>query len=181
MKTTNVPSQKHCAGCKEVKDTDCFGVDSARKDGLNPYCKECKREMYKEHMAKPENKARKASTNKQWLEENRERANATRRVHRKNNPDKMWAKYLRERYHLTPEQFEEILDSQNGVCAICKKHPEEGKRLVIDHDHACCPEKGKSCGECIRGLLCSDCNSRLGHVENETWLADAFQYLNKER
>jgi hypothetical protein len=28
----------------------------------------------------------------------------------------------------------------------------------VDHDHACCQKKNRSCGKCIRGLLCHTCN-----------------------
>lgn len=42
--------------------------------------------------------------------------------------------------------------------------------LHVDHDHACCPdgtyaETGKvSCGECVRGVLCMNCNVSLGRL-----------------
>lgn len=32
---------KRCACCAEEKSIELFGRDKARKDGLNPYCKEC--------------------------------------------------------------------------------------------------------------------------------------------
>jgi hypothetical protein len=36
--------------------------------------------------------------------------------------------------------------------------------LVVDHDHQCCPSGAASCGQCVRGLICSGCNTALGHM-----------------
>lgn len=66
---------------------------------------------------------------------------------------------LLSRYGLTPEAYEEMLESQGGGCAICGKTPEEnGRRLAVDHDHTCCPRRDGCCGKCVRGLLCNACN-----------------------
>ena len=44
-------------------------------------------------------------------------------------------------------------------CAICAST----KRLVTDHDHSCHPENVvKMCENCIRGRICSDCNTAIG-------------------
>ncbi|MFD5308271.1 endonuclease VII domain-containing protein [Streptomyces ardesiacus] len=75
---------------------------------------------------------------------------------------------------LSKAQYDEIYRAQNGCCAICGRKP---KKLVIDHDHACCP-KEKSCGKCVRKLLCSTCNSGLGFFKDTPdLLIKAAQYL----
>ena len=83
-------------------------------------------------------------------------------------------------YKLNPEEFTELLESQGGLCAICRRAP-GAKGWNIDHDHACCP-KGKSCGNCVRGLLCSSCNNGIGQLrDDESVLQSAISYLRKYR
>jgi hypothetical protein len=85
-----------------------------------------------------------------------------------------------ETYGITAEQFTTMLEAQNGVCAICRKPPNPKgrvKRLEVDHDHRCCPGK-KSCGKCVRGLLCGACNRMVGIADDEPErLQAAIRYL----
>lgn len=67
---------------------------------------------------------------------------------------------------MTLERYEEMLAEQGGGCAICRRPPGR-TRLHVDHDHRCCPGK-KSCGECVRGLLCWYCNRSLAVLENDS-------------
>jgi len=67
-----------------------------------------------------------------------------------------------ERYGITPEQFRKMLRDQKGRCGICsRKFSGLTRRPSIDHDHECCPAGKRACGRCVRGLLCSRCNSYL--------------------
>lgn len=79
-----------------------------------------------------------------------------------------WKAQLRKSFDMTPEDYFEMLESQNGVCWICEK--EDGdRRLAVDHDH----ETGE-----IRGLLCRNCNVGLGHFKDSaSLLARAILYL----
>lgn len=43
--------------------------------------------------------------------------------------------------------------------------------LVVDHDHACCPGD-HSCGKCVKGLICFDCNTALGLLRDDAAAAD---------
>lgn len=61
---------------------------------------------------------------------------------------------LKHRYRLTPEQFDEL--AKDG-CFICGSFD----NLAVDHNHLCCAGR-KSCGECVRGILCRKHNQAEG-------------------
>jgi hypothetical protein len=72
-----------------------------------------------------------------------------------------------ERY--MPEvEYRAMVERQGSRCAICgtTEPGRQSDRWCIDHDHACCPE-GVSCGRCVRGLLCHNCNAGLGHFQDD--------------
>jgi hypothetical protein len=91
----------------------------------------------------------------------------------RSDPDWRWRQYLWTQYRITPERYLAMLEAQNGVCGICRKPP-GAKRLHVDHDHACCPQSGRSCGECVRGLLCFRCNTTTGVLEMHRAAIDAY-------
>lgn len=53
------------------------------------------------------------------------------------------------------------------LCGICGAAPKPGKRLCRDHDHRT---------GAMRGLLCFQCNRKLGN-KDEAWLRAAADYL----
>lgn len=84
---------------------------------------------------------------------------------------------VKSRYGITREEWQQVSDKQNNVCALCFEVCEIG-RLSVDHDHACCPGQ-KSCRKCIRGLLCRGCNQMLGYAEKKPATRAVFAvYLN---
>ena len=120
-----------------------------------------------------------ACYSRRWRQENPEkyRASSDRQV-AKQTPETRFAFILKHRYNITPDQYFEMLDRQGGLCAVCLEPPRAGRRLSVDHDHDCCPGKGRSCGECIRGLLCQNCNALLGMAaERIDILRSAIEYL----
>jgi hypothetical protein len=82
-------------------------------------------------------------------------------------------------YGITVEQFTWLLESQGYACGMCRE-PFDAEQLDgeqpirIDHDHAHCEAKNRSCGDCVRGLLCHGCNVSLGHIERKLKLAQAY-------
>ena len=81
------------------------------------------------------------------------------------------------RYGLTPESYAALLGAHGGGCAICGAMP-NAQRFPVDHDHDCCPDAKRSCGKCVRGILCVPCNVALGRLER---YRDGFMnYINKK-
>lgn len=85
-------------------------------------------------------------------------------------------KRIKEKYGLTKEAYNAILQDQGGVCFICNRSPELIRRrqnLAVDHDH----ESGR-----IRGLLCYNCNHRLLPAvrEDKKFAKRLWVYLNRK-
>lgn len=80
---------------------------------------------------------------------------------------------LRKKYGLT---VKELLDLYApGKCA--NPYCDNTEPLDVDHDHSCCEMRG-SCGKCVRGLLCRDCNHTLGRVHDSPQkLRGLIEYL----
>lgn len=101
---------------------------------------------------------------------------------------------LKRMYGLTLEQYEVLYERQRGVCAICSKAivrayniDSAGQRgpkrhgARVDHDRACCPGN-RSCGRCVRGLLCPQCVTGLGQLRHRADLLRlALEYVTRPR
>lgn len=82
--------------------------------------------------------------------------------------------HLQRHFNLTSEQYDEMLQAQGGGCSLCGRCD---RRMHIDHDHSCCP-RSKSCGKCVRSILCADCNTGLGQFKDDpALLRRAAAYL----
>jgi hypothetical protein len=94
------------------------------------------------------------------------------------------AKQIEWLYGITQEEYDAMFAAQGGLCALCHKPPTHDYkygRLVVDHDHACCPSK-KCCKKCIRGLVHRKCNSLLGWAGDDIeTLLQAAEYLRRSK
>lgn len=79
---------------------------------------------------------------------------------------------IRTLYGIGADQYAALLEAQGGGCAICGGTNESGRAMAVDHDHQCCPEQ-KACGNCVRGLLCSNCNMGIGLLQDSPQRLDA--------
>ena len=122
------------------------------------------------------NRAKVTAATRKWQAANPEKVRETQRAYKAANPEK--TKISRRRcgirtYGITPEQHATLLAEQNGLCAICRRLPKEGRELAIDHCHRSTQ---------VRGLLCSNCNNGLGRFkDNPELLYEAAAYLERYR
>lgn len=89
---------------------------------------------------------------------------------------RVYEQSIQRRFGLSLGDYENMLDEQEGVCAICgaaeagRNKDGSPRRLHIDHDH--------SSGQ-VRSLLCSGCNGGLaGFEEDKLRMGKAINYLN---
>ena len=71
-------------------------------------------------------------------------------------------------YGLTSDEFEILFESQNRKCAVCGTEKDSGRqsrRMNVDH----CHESGV-----IRGILCTNCNTKLGWYERHRAAIHAY-------
>lgn len=151
-----LPEYKVCKGCQLNLPADSFY--KSKRGGkhlyLSSYCKRCHQDRNKE-------------TSKRWHQRNHERDAAKAREcykqwclrHPETLRSKGWKDHLKQKYGITLEQYNGVLQQQEGKCALCKKTPEGSGRkgqLVIDHDH----QTGT-----VRGLLCYSCNNMVAYIE----------------
>jgi hypothetical protein len=87
-------------------------------------------------------------------------------------------KYRISSYGLTQELFDLLLEAQQNACGMCHDPFGDGQLIHVDHNHACCPGKNRSCGECIRGLLATGAISRWATSSADMrWLAPTWTAL----
>lgn len=88
---------------------------------------------------------------------------------------------LKKDFGITHDEYERILESQGGGCAICgsavnsdSRETRNGKYFLhIDHCHAT---------GCVRGILCSACNMGIGKFnDSPELLRMAAKYIEEAR
>ena len=83
------------------------------------------------------------------------------------DPNKTADKHLKQKYGISLAEYNQMLEDQEGVCAVCKRfsvdRSDTHKRMPVDHCHT----TGK-----VRAILCNRCNLILGKAE------DSIELLN---
>ena len=79
--------------------------------------------------------------------------------------------HLKTAYGITIQDYDNILASQGGKCAICKGGTSK-RHFAVDHNH----RSGQ-----IRGLLCARCNTGLARFMDEiSLLRRAVRYMKSD-
>lgn len=153
---------KICKKCGVDKPVDDFRVFRGYVRGE---CRVCEREITRKSYTR--NPEKHCAASRKWRRDYREQHNASKLARYHKNPGKHNAKRRNWKYGLADGQYESILLSQGGGCAICG-----GKyRLSVDH----CHDDGS-----VRGILCAKCNSALGFLDDSfPRVVNAASYLRK--
>ena len=124
--------KKTCTKCNVEKELDLF-AKGGYKGSRKSICKKCHTEyMVRYYADRPAKRAEKTKMNSSF------------------RPN--WSKH-----GISEEDYKRMLGIHDGKCHSCRERP----ATDIDHNHECCT-KSKSCGKCIRGILCMQCNTALG-------------------
>ena len=102
---------------------------------------------------------------------------ARSKLWRETNPEKMKLNnriaHLKRFYNMTLQEYDELLELQEGLCDICGVTLEDNRSTHIDHCHT----TGKA-----RGILCANCNKGLAFFDdNVLTLANSISYLEKHQ
>ncbi|MGQ0432891.1 MAG: endonuclease VII domain-containing protein [Microthrixaceae bacterium] len=162
---------KVCSSCQQTKSLDEFYRAKGMRDGYRSECKACNQAAKRERYAADPGKY--IGMVRRWQGENPDRmrdyrrdGNARPEIKRKQRD-----MYYRRTYGISADEVDEMLEAQNGGCAICGEKPERLASMHVDHDH----EHGH-----LRGLLCLSCNRGLGQFRDDpAMLLRAIVYLRQ--
>ena len=142
--------------CKEVKPLADFYKDKKGRDGYGYRCKPCANSRassnYFENLEVRKEKNRAYGKQPQVRVRTREQR-------------------LHTRYGITIKEYERILATQGGVCAICRtsRRDVRNREMPVDHNHTT---------NKVRGILCDKCNRIIGLFNDDPDVIEAaVKYL----
>ena len=136
---------KTCKKCGVEKLLEKFSVHKECAGGYNTTCKDCVAANTRAHYA-------------------RKKDNPTYKAKKKNS-------YIKSRYGITADEYDQRKEEQDHKCGICKTELQDGNATHLDHDHV----TGK-----LRGMLCNPCNRALGYFKDDiNILEKARDYLQE--
>ena len=175
---------KYCPKCGKLKPRSDYYKDCTRKDGLRPYCISCLKKYRNDNKERiTEYNKMYRDTHKEKIQKHREEHRDDAKKYYQDHKDKL-NKYsaiyqqtpkgkiaIKNTHHKrsqlknktakkdqpTAEQWEKIIDSQGGRCAICKCEFMDSNLPTMDHIVPL--SKGGSHSSDNLQALCVSCNS----------------------
>ncbi|MEW2270706.1 endonuclease VII domain-containing protein [Streptomyces griseofuscus] len=173
MRVAEEPNAKGCGKCGRDLPRAAFARDRNRRDGLQPYCRECVAEYSATHSRRRREAMGKTVRQKVTVPSGHKRCPQCQEVkphtewERNRSSSDGWASYcrtcragrnrtsyLKRKYGLTEAERDAMVASQRGLCVICLKAP----AAHVDH----CHKTGR-----VRGVLCFNCNSAIGKLGDD--------------
>lgn len=134
-----------------MDDVEDRGKDPGSGSAKLRRCKDCAAEEVATKRAVPHPGPRCATHHRRVVAERREREHERK---------------VCANFGLKPGDYKRLYEAQGGKCAVCQVATGKARKLAVDHDHRCCPGK-TSCGKCVRGLICSNCNRDIGRRRDD--------------
>ena len=162
------PYGKCCTGCGKAQPEEAYSRKSTASTGRAGRCRDC---VSLTRFTNPAARAVHLQKTREWKARNTSKVKADRKQHYRQNMERSSATNRSRNYGLTPEQVQQMLEAQGGVCVICHKLCKSGNRLAIDHCHTT---------QKVRGMLCGNCNRGLGsYLDSPELLRRAALYLER--
>ncbi len=163
---------KKCIRCGVEKPLSEFTIHNREKGQHRNLCHNCEKAWIRQYHKSSQGKEK----GREWVENNKEKIEEYKRLYRqdvvKQERSKVYhrAKWLKDSFNMTVDDYMAMYEKQNGQCAICGSDQNGSrKNFCIDHDH----ETGK-----VRGLLCHNCNVSVGLMKDSpSLLRQAAAYL----
>ena len=141
---------KTCNKCGEQKEIILFAKGKKYKNGYRNICKKC----HTDYMI-------------DYYKNNQDKRQEKIKMNSGKTPN--W-----RRHKISEIKYLEMFNLYDGKCHSCK----DRIAINIDHDHSCC-SSARSCGECVRGILCNQCNAALGLLNDDTnKINKLLEYIN---
>lgn len=175
---------KRCRKCGQIKLLNEFTTDRTKRDGHQSLCKQCVKEGGFRYIPSTKPKicslcsTEKPASEFSSLTHVKDGLNSRcklccaanmRQRRSKIKPAADKAAKTKYRYGITIEQYNEMLEQQQGLCAVCERpetrrdgwNRESTRALGVDHSH----KTGK-----VRGLLCGNCNTAIAFLDDNVLL-----------
>lgn len=181
-------AERRCKTCGVIKPMADFPADPRYSGGHTPTCRACRtvqrdqlHRRPRQHvgMTRPCSKCHNRRDLSEFTKDRRSpdgyspRCSSCRREDRaaaNADPQAARARFLRWKYGITVEQYDEMFAQQGGMCAVCGGAETIKGRRWLDVDH--CHRTGR-----VRALLCSTCNRVFGMLaEDPNRIAQLLRY-----